>query len=83
MQRDEAMSATLKGSGGPKLFVSPASFPSFGLWMLLQHFKVRHDVVNVQILDDASRDAFATHYSPLIPSVRTCRVVLFCIRLSC
>jgi hypothetical protein len=54
----------------PKLFVSPASFPTFGVWILLQHFKVSHDVINVQVLDESARTAFASHYSPLIPSVR-------------
>ena len=57
-----------------KLFVSPASFTSFGPWMLLQHFDAKHEVVNVQVLDDYSRETFASNFSPLIPSVRTiCR----------
>ncbi len=53
-----------------KLFVSPASFTSFGPWMLLQHFEAKHEVVNVQVLDDTARESFASNFSPLIPSVR-------------
>ena len=53
-----------------KLFVSPASFTSFGPWMLLQHFEAKHEVVNVQVVDDTTREAFAADFSPLIPSVR-------------
>jgi hypothetical protein len=52
-----------------KLFVSPASFTSFGPWMLLQHFEAKHEVVNVQVVDDTTREAFASDFSPLIPSV--------------
>jgi hypothetical protein len=67
-------------SGPVKLFVSPASFTSFGPWMLLQHFGAKHDVVNVQTLDDAAREVFAPHFSPLVPSV--CARVPMCVHPS-
>jgi hypothetical protein len=38
--------------------------------MLLQHFEAKHEVVNVQVVDDTTREAFAADFSPLIPSVR-------------
>ncbi len=42
--------------------------------MLLQHFDAKHEVVNVQVLDDYSRETFASNFSPLIPSVRDAAV---------